>query len=134
MRNRIDFIPDRDKELYEAYKRCLRDKAVHSHQAAVRKAIKSPTSRFWISSYQAYRGVLQLLRGRDAMQARSVRCRMLEQVYAVFCELQQRPEFRRQSVYFTVSFAVQMPAPEFYLSYSRALAIIYKMRSDERKK
>lgn len=134
MKNNIEFIPDRDKELYEAYKRCLRDKNVHSHQAAVRRAIKSPTSRFWISNYQAYRGVLQLIRNRDVTQTRSVRRRMLERIYAIFCNLQEQPAFRNESVYFTVSFAVQQPAPEFYLSYSRALAIIYKMRMHERNK
>ena len=134
MSNNVDFIRARDEELYSAYKECLRKKEVRSHQKAIEMAIKSPTSRFWISIFWTYKEILRLKRGKPIMHIRSDRKRMVEKIYDIYQSLEQRPEFRRSSPFFIVSFAIQQPAPEFYISYSRALTIISKMRNDEKRK
>ena len=65
------------------------------------------------------------------MHARDGRKRMIEKIYEIYTALEQKPEFRKCSPYFIVSFALQQPAPEFYISYSRALSIINKMRKND---
>lgn len=131
MSNTVDFIKARNKELYDAYKNCMRKKEVKSHQDAIKMAIKSKTSRFWISSFWTYKEILRLKRGKGIMHARADRKRMIEKIYAIYMALEQKPEFRKCSPYFIVSFALQQPAPEFYISYSRALSIINKMRKND---
>ncbi len=41
MVNGVDFIPERDMELYEAYRRALKMREVKSHREAVMRAISS---------------------------------------------------------------------------------------------
>ena len=134
MSNSIDFIPSRDKELYIAYREHMRNRDIRSHQEAIKAAVKTRTSRFWISNLQAYREILRLKRGKPMAHTRSVRRRMIESIYSIYKELESKPAFRNCSVFFIVSFAVQQPAPEFYLSYSRATSIIYKMIRNEHRK
>ena len=47
MVNGVDFIPERDMELYEAYRRALKMREVKSHREAVMRAISSHASRFF---------------------------------------------------------------------------------------
>lgn len=131
MSNTVEFIKERNKELYDAYKNCMRRKEVKSHKDAIRMAVKSKTSRFWISSFWTYKEILRLKRGKGIMHARDGRKRMIEKIYEIYTALEQKPEFRKCSPYFIVSFALQQPAPEFYISYSRALSIINKMRKND---
>ena len=101
MSNNVDFIRARDEELYNAYKECLRKKEVRSHQKAIEMAIKSPTSRFGISNFWTYKEILRLKRGKPIMHIRSDRKRMVEKIYDIYLSLEQRPEFRRSSPFFT---------------------------------
>ena len=45
MVNGVDFIPERDMELYEAYRRALKMREVKSHREAVMRAISSGKGR-----------------------------------------------------------------------------------------
>ena len=133
MNNNIEFIPERDLELFNAYKDALRSADVRSHQQAILKAIKTPTSRFWVSTFQAYRSILRLRKGENMGAAtRDTRRDMFLSIYERYKAIEKKPEFRGCSTYFIVSFAVQQQAPEFYISYSRASAIITKMKKQAR--
>ena len=72
MVNGVDFIPERDMELYEAYRRALKMREVKSHREAVMRAISSHASRFWISTLQAYRGILLIRKGKTKEKGRSI--------------------------------------------------------------
>lgn len=130
MNNSIDFIPARDNELYMAYKRAFRRSDIRSHQQAIEAAINSPTSRFWISTFQAYREILKIKKGKPTEEMRGIRKKMIQRIYAIYKELEEKPTFRECSTYFITSFAVQQAAPEFYISYSRALAIISRINRE----
>lgn len=133
MNNHVDFIPERDKELYEAYRKAMRDRSVKSHQEAIEMAINSKASRFYISTFQAYRGILRIRRGEKKEGTRPVRDRMINDIYERVKELSGRREFKGCSIFFITSFAVFQEAPSFYISYSRALSIISKLKRERRK-
>ena len=126
MVNGVDFIPERDMELYEAYRRALKMREVKSHREAVMRAISSHASRFWISTLQAYRGILLIRKGKTKEKGRSIRNKM------IYKELEKKREFKGSSVYFITSFAVYQTAPCFYISYSRALAIIQRINRERK--
>ena len=78
--NGVDFIPERDMELYEAYRRALKMREVKSHREAVMRAISSHASRFWISTLQAYRGILLIRKGKTKEKGRSIRNKMIDDI------------------------------------------------------
>ena len=60
-------------------------------------------------------------------------CRaMMECIYEIYKELEKKREFKGSSVYFITSFAVYQTAPCFYISYSRALAIIQRINRERK--
>ncbi len=128
----IDYIPERDRELYAAYKKALARKDVKSHKEAIQVAVKSTASRFWISTLQAYRGILLLRKGVVRTGTRSIRDKMINDIYKIYQKLECKREFRDNSVFFITSFAVNQEAPEFYISFSRALAIIQRFNKEKR--
>lgn len=132
MVNGVDFIPERDMELYEAYRRALKMREVKSHREAVMRAISSHASRFWISTFQAYRGILLIRKGKTKEKGRSIRNKMIDDIYEIYKELEKKREFKGSSVYFITSFAVYQTAPCFYISYSRALAIIQRINRERK--
>ena len=132
MHNVVDFIPERDRELYGRYREALRSKDTRSHQEAIEIAIHSPASRFYISIFQAYRGILRIKKGLRKEGGRVIRNKMIHDIYERYKKLEAKREFRGCSTYFITSFAVYQEAPEFYLSYSRALAIISRINRERR--
>lgn len=132
MNNEIYFIPERDEELYRAYKEALSDRSVTSQRMAVERAIATPTSRFWISVPRAYRYILRLKKGKPLGDQRDVRHEMMMEIYERYRRLEGRREFKGSSVYFITSFAVFQEAPGFYISYSRALSIVSRINRERR--
>jgi hypothetical protein len=125
MRGNIDFISLRNRELHEAYKRAFSDRDVRSHTQAIKRAIESPCSRFWVSTWQAYREILRLEKGMNhPLNMKPERVEMMDLIYKNYLSLKNKREFEGCSVYFITSFAVGFPAPKFFISYSRALTII----------
>lgn len=94
MVNGVDFIPERDMELYEAYRRALKMREVKSHREAVMRAISSHASRFWISTLQAYRGILLIRKGKTKEKGRSIRNKMIDDIYEIYKELEKRENSR----------------------------------------
>ena len=94
MVNGVDFIPERDMELYEAYRRALKMREVKSHREAVMRAISSHASRFWISTLQAYRGILLIRKGKTKEKGRSIRNKMIDDIYEIYKELEKKREFK----------------------------------------
>lgn len=128
-----EFFMERDKDLYESYIAALGRKDVHSHKDAIRAAIHSPTKRCWISTYQAYRELLRMKKGKPPREHTiPKRLKLLEHIYERYKKLKEKPTFRGCSTYFITPFVLQEPAPEFYLSYSRALVIITKYKKNMR--
>lgn len=125
------YIHARDMELFLRYYEAIKKDDSITNQKAIEIAIKSPTSKFWVSPFQVYREILNIVNGRKQPPAmRSIRKRMINDIYERYKELESKPTFRGCSTFFLVQFAVELPAPEFYLSYNRALAIIARIKRE----
>lgn len=123
-------IEERDRELYITFKKLFSSKNI-TYTEAVREAVNSPCSRYYISSDFIYREILQRLKGNQRIRRkhpRSTREKAYDQLFAKFLELSQLREFKGCSIRFISSFLVGRPAPSFFLSLRRAKSIIAKTR------
>lgn len=134
MAQKSEFIIERDNALYKAYRDALRSEKVHSHQQAIRVALNSPTSRFWIPSFQAYREILKVKKTGEIKSPRGIREKLIKDLYDKYLILKEKPMFRGYSTYFITCFVVSEAAPRFYISYSRALSIISRMRKQKQRR
>ena len=123
-------IEERDRELYITFKKLFSSKN-STYTEAVREAVNSPCSRYYISSDFIYREILQRLKGNQRIRRkhpRSTREKAYDQLFEKFLELSQLREFKGCSTRFISSFLVGRPAPSFFLSLRRAKSIIAKTR------
>lgn len=127
-----ELITCRNKELYEAYRNAFRKPEVRSHQQAIIEATVSHSSRYWISTLQACRYIIKLKKGLPIKSVNELKKKMILSIYEVYKILEKKPEFKGCSTYFITSFVIQKGAPEFYISYHRALAIISKMNRERK--
>lgn len=127
------FFEERDNALYDAYVTALRQPGVKSHQQAIETAINSPTSRFWISPFRAYREILWRKNGyRPHGGISKNRRALVDDLYSEYLRLRDRHMFRGCSTFFIIQFVVGMPAPGgFYMSATTAERIIYRKRCEK---
>lgn len=124
-RGSSDYFIARYESLYRAYKEAFKREEVRTHNDAILIAINSPSPRFWISTFQAYRQILRIKSGRPpAYPPNSKKRKIIEQVYERYKQLENLSSFRGTSTFFIVSFAVMSRAPSFYMSFDRARKII----------
>lgn len=123
---------ERDEELFKAFKKAYSRKGV-TYEEAIREAVNSPCSRYWVSPDYVYREVLARLKGynwnKRRKQVRGIREKAYKDLYERFLVLSQRREFKGCSTRFISSFLVVHPAPSFFLSVRRAADIISRMRN-----
>lgn len=123
------FALQRYKALWDAYCDAMSSPDVHSHSEALKKAISSPTSRYWISASEATRQISLILAGQEPKYAKGgKKWKMIWKVYDEFLRLKELRQFKGCSTYFITSFAVLHPADSFYISFDRARRIINKIK------
>lgn len=128
----LTFIQERDEALYIAYVNALRRPDVKSHQQAIEIAINSPTSQFWISPLRAYREILWCKNGKRVVKAKDHHKRLIEDLYAEYLRLSDKPMFRGCSTLFVSQFAVcSNSAKGFYISRITAKRIINRKRREK---
>lgn len=117
MENRkLDYSERRDLELTRAFLSMLKGNDVYM---AVRKAVNSPCSRFWISPEYASKRISALLRGK----------RYTEKRYRANRELIIHDIMKRCDGDYSmgrIESVVYSPAPRFYLTESTAKIYIYR--------
>ena len=123
-----NYIIERNAELYMRYYEARKH---HPHRQSVIIAMSSPASHYWVSFYEVYREILNKLHGRKpSKKTNAKRQQQIDDIWRIYQELADKPTFKGCSVFFIVQFAISGPAPEFYLSFSRAQAIIYRTRKE----
>lgn len=130
-------IQQRDEELYQAYRKAFAQKGM-THNKAIRTAINTPTSRYWVSPAYVYREILARFRGYQAKydpssrrkQPRPCRIHMHEELFRIYKQLAHKHYFRGCSTYFLVTFVVNHPAPSFHVSFRQAQRIIARKRKE----
>ena len=119
------YIFERNVELFERYYEVRKKEPQLTQKEAIMKAIKSPTTRYWVSLNEVYREILNIVHGRElSARIKSIRRKQIEDIYRNYLQLADKPTFKDCSVFFIVQFAISSQAPEFYLSFARAREII----------
>ena len=133
-------IHQRDEELYNAYKKAFQQAGM-THRKAVHIAIHTQTSRYWVSPSYIYRDILARIRGYNAKadpssrrkKPREQRYHLYDELFRIYKRLSSQRYFQGYSTYFLISFVVNRPAPQFYISYTRARNIIARKRKEAHK-
>lgn len=125
------YITERNAELFLRYYEARKKNPSLTCQQAIKQAVDSPTSHYYVSLVEVYREIQNILHGRQpSPRMKELRRRQIEDIYRVYQELASKPTFKGASPFFIVQFAIAEPAPRFYLSYSRARDIIWNYKHE----
>lgn len=122
---------ERNAELYALYRKYMRKDHI-THSEAVRAAVNSPASRFWLSPNYLYYVFTTIRKGTcPCPHRKQKKSPLYKQLYADFLELKERPLYRNLSMEAICDLLVSRPAPSFFLSEKRADEIIKEMNKNE---
>lgn len=118
-----DYMLAKYRELWLAFRRALPH--AKSYNDAIRLAINSPSSRFWISPESARKEINARNNGRKSIYKMGGNKRkVFNIIYERYKKLRESRYFQKGSIYFVLSFALEGEAPCLYISYERARKII----------
>ena len=134
----MDYTQERNAELYRLYRKFMNEINT-THAEAVRKAVNSPASRYWVSPNYLYREVVkreqQLTeKNTDEMPAPQHKCArylkstLYDRLYSDYLSIRRQPTCRELSKLALCDLVVNRPAPSFFLSEKRANEIIMQNR------
>jgi hypothetical protein len=130
----MDNTRERDAELFASYCRYIRNSNT-THAQAVRAAVNSPASRYWVSPNYLYREIVRRRKGETHDERRKLRkSDLYDRLYADYLTIRLRPLCRDLSMEALCDLLVNRPAPSFFLSEKRGDEIIkyYRLRLRER--
>ena len=119
---------ERDAELFASYCRYIRNSNA-THAQAVRAAVNSPASRYWVSPNYLYREIVRRRQGGSMNPVR--KCRktdIYDQLYEDYLDMRLRPLYRNLSMEALCDLLVNRPAPSFFISEKRGDEIIKRCR------
>ena len=110
-------------DLIEAYKQVYGK--CWSQKEAYERMVKQPAPRYYVTAKQAVQVLSPMFKGDFEMVNMMMprRRRMYYCLYNETVKLIEKPMFYKKSLSFVVQFAVTQPAPEFFMSPSRARQI-----------
>ena len=104
------------KDLAEAYRHVYA--SCRSQGEAWRKTILQPAPRYYVSPKRAYHVMIDMIKGDfsvvDGMPAK--KRKMYYDLFQNVQDMTQKTEYIGKSLWFICQFAVNSPAPEFYIS------------------
>lgn len=130
----MDNTRERDAELFASYCRYIRNSNT-THAQAVRAAVNSPASRYWVSPNYLYREIVRRRKGETHDERRKLRkSNLYDRLYTDYLTIRMRPLSRDLSMEALCDLLVNRPAPSFFLSEKRGDEIIkyYRLRLRER--
>ena len=120
MKNDYEITQQMHADLMEAYIR-VSSKCWTQHEAYERM-VKEPAPRYYVTPKQAYQVLLRMMKGNfeyvDTMP--EGKKKMYYSLFDVVNELSMKRSFIGKSLWYIVPFAVNSPAPEFFISPERA--------------
>ena len=130
----MDNTRERDAELYALYRKIMQKEKV-THTEAVRAAVNSPASRYWVSPNYLYREIQRRRHGSPHLLHRQTRKSSLyERLYYDYLNIRDRPLTRNLSMEAICDMLVNRPAPSFFLSEKRGDEIIKGYRNSCQRK
>ncbi len=125
--SKSDFIPQRNKELLDAFKQELYQLGSISNDRIFSRAAHRTASRFWVSEQRAAVVVSKMMKG-DNLQSMNRKKR--EMYFEIFRRVMDiRKKNPKTTIYDAVFEVVNSPAPEFYLTDKSARVLIYQIRA-----
>lgn len=131
MRNKSDYIKDRDKDLLRAFRRIIAEKDVRSMKEAVRLAVNSESARYWISPECVAKYISRMKKGDMLLSAKPLKREMMLSLYGLYSTACEK-ELKGKSMIYICTVLVDRAAPKFYLSEDYAKKIIEKQRRRNR--
>ena len=122
---------ERNAELYALYRKYMREDHT-THSEAVRAAVNSPASRFWLSPNYLCIVFSAIRKGSSPSPRRKLtKSPIYRQLYDDYLKLKDRPLYRNLPMEAICDLLVNRPAPSFFLSEKRADEIIRKVKSEK---
>lgn len=115
---------ERDKEFYRAFRQALNIPHI-TYEEAIRRAINTPTYRYWISADTLYRECLMRERGSKwrSNRAQSRHKLIYDELFQRIQEM-KRTTFKGYSTYTLSTIVINQPAPRFFIGFRVAERII----------
>lgn len=117
--SKVDYDVTRQmyEDLMSAY--CSVSDKVWYQQSAYERAVKCPAPRYYVSAKQAYQVLSKMTRGdmSEVNKMRDARRRMYLSLFEKVLELSDKRQFFGKSLWYIIPFAVNSPAPEFFMSW-----------------
>lgn len=116
-----DFTADRNAELRKAF---FNQDVYSTGDAAMKKTLKTPTSRFWVDPDRARDVMSRMEKDPDALSGmKPERQRMYRALYKKYTKIRQKnPSVSKIDATAT---AIYAGAPEFYITPSTARKVLY---------
>lgn len=122
-----DYIPQRNLELIQAYRRALSTKEFIVRHEVCTIVANTPCSRFWISEERATAVITDLFKGKYVLD--NMRPLKREMFMELFKRTQKlRAEQPDVPLFDIVMLAVNSPAPKFYMTPDSIVQIIWRIR------
>ena len=114
----------RDKELFLAYQKALKEKDFSDQREAVDYVRKHEAPRWFVSKEHCAAVISSWLRGKDFFKMRSNKERKFRALYDLYLNLRQQFPYCAMNHLDFCAALVEMPAPEWYIDYQLASRII----------
>lgn len=128
--SKSEFAGQRNSELEAAFRRIAAMRHVTTTDEIFRRVAASPASRFWVSEQRAAEVIGRMLKGDRLDTMRPKRREMFLKILELVLE------YRRAHPVATISsaawYAVNSPAPEFYITPESARVIFCRSRRNRR--
>ena len=120
----MDNIQERNAELRKLYRKFMNEVNT-THSEAVKAAVNSPASRYWVSPTYLYREILRRKAGKPNKVKRPYgKTSVYDQLYSDYLTISQRPMYRDMPLPMLCDLLVARPAPRFFISEKRASEVI----------
>lgn len=128
MRRKCEFISERDKDLFRAYKIAVHSGKHDNIIDCIKEAITLPASKFWISSENAARMMSRIDKGDNLENISPLRREMLFELYTRY-QRYITDNRGSESISRICEVIIEEPAPRFYIGMQRAIKVIKKERT-----
>ena len=126
----MENIQERDAELRAIYRKFMHEVNV-THAEAVKAAVNSPASRYWVSPSYLYREILRRKAGKTTSVRRPYgKTAVYDQLYSDYLTIRNNTLYKDMPLQMLCDLLVARPAPRFFLSEKRASEVVRKLTVD----
>lgn len=126
--NTVEYTKERNDDIMRAYCELRASSGVIPASQLFKQLVNMPSSRFWVSERRAAVVLSAMFKGEDMPVMMKTRREMFDELKKRVLIL--KDEHPQASLYELCCYAVQQPAPKFYLTPGSAEVIVCKSRKE----